>query len=249
MVGDSAHTRAWRYTGKKAGKISDLSLLDDTLASPCKGDVRVAVKAVGLNFADVFTCLGLYSAFPGVGVPGLEFSGVVEEIAGDGAPDRAGQRDAVTETALGAVPRLKVGDRVMGVTRFGAFAEQVVLPAHQVNALPKGWSFEQGAAFLVQGLTALYGLKSLGDVRKGHRVLVHSAAGGVGLFALAICQAVGATPVATVGSDSKVEFLLNRFPSLSKVCAPSDASTSAVPPTRLAFTRPVPPLTSLIHTH
>jgi NADPH:quinone reductase-like Zn-dependent oxidoreductase len=59
-----------------------------------------------------------------------------------------------------------------------------------------------------QGLTALYGLKSLGDVRKGHRVLVHSAAGGVGLFALAICQAVGATPVATVGSDSKVNPLL-----------------------------------------
>jgi NADPH:quinone reductase-like Zn-dependent oxidoreductase len=79
-----------------------------------------------------------------------QFSGVVEEIAGDGAPDRAGQRDAVTETALGAVPRLKVGDRVMGVTRFGAFAEQVVLPAHQVKALPEGWSFEQGAAFLVQ---------------------------------------------------------------------------------------------------
>lgn len=132
-----------------------------------------------------------------------QFSGVVEEIAGDGAPDRAGQKDAVTETALAALPGLKVGDRVMGVTRFGAFADQVVLPAHQAKPLPEGWDFAQGAAFLVQGLTAIYGLKSLGDIRKGQRVLVHSAAGGVGMFALGICEAVGATPVATVGSDAK----------------------------------------------
>mmetsp|Transcript_5891 Transcript_5891/g.15138 ORF Transcript_5891/g.15138 Transcript_5891/m.15138 type:complete len:434 (+) Transcript_5891:148-1449(+) len=211
-----AARRAWRYTGKKAGKISDLTLQDDTLEPLCRGDVRIAVKAIGLNFADVFTCLGLYNAFPGVGVPGLEFSGVVEEIAGDGAPDRAGQKDAVTETALAALPGLKVGDRVMGVTRFGAFADQVVLPAHQAKPLPEGWDFAQGAAFLVQGLTAIYGLKSLGDIRKGQRVLVHSAAGGVGMFALGICEAVGATPVATVGSDAKVDFLISRFPSLTK---------------------------------
>mmetsp|Transcript_31914 Transcript_31914/g.90643 ORF Transcript_31914/g.90643 Transcript_31914/m.90643 type:complete len:454 (+) Transcript_31914:152-1513(+) len=218
--------RAWRYTAQKAGKISGMELLADDMPCVCRGDVRVKVEAVGLNFADVFTCLGLYNAFPGVGIPGLEFAGVVEEVDGGSAPLREGQSSAVQEAGEAALPALKVGDRVMGVTRFGAFADQVVLPAHQVRPLPEGWDFTQGAAFLVQGLTAIYGLKQLGAIRKGHRVLVHSAAGGVGLFALGICEAVGAVPIATVGSDSKVDFLLLRFKSLSKeTIIVRDAST------------------------
>ncbi len=76
------------------------------------------------------------------------------------------------------------------------------------------WSFEQGAAFLVQALTALYGLKSLGDLQPGARVLIQSAAGGVGLQAVAICLACKAIPVCLVGSESKIPTLVDRFPQL-----------------------------------
>ena len=86
------------------------------------------------------------------------------------------------------VPPLKLGDSVMCVTRFGAYATSVNVPVHQARPLPAGWSFAEGAGFLVQGLTAFYALKALGGVRAGHTVLVHSAAGGCGLFGLGICQ-------------------------------------------------------------
>ena len=80
--------------------------------------------------------------------------------------------------------------------------------------LPSGWTHEQGAAFLVQGLTAFYALRALGEVKKGQTVLVHSAAGGCGLFGLGICNALGATPIATVGSQTKVTAVLERFPDM-----------------------------------
>lgn len=101
------------------------------------------------------------------------------------------------------------------MTRFGAYATSVIAPIHQTRPLPDGWSFEEGASFLVQGLTAFYALSALGNVRKGHTVLVHSAAGGCGLFGLGICRALGATAIATVGSLSKArgtrDWLANRF--------------------------------------
>ncbi|GMH42610.1 hypothetical protein BSKO_10529 [Bryopsis sp. KO-2023] len=208
-------TRVWQ--GPKTGSIADLRLVEKVLAAPKPGECRVRVKAVGLNFADVFTALGLYSAAPkGEYTPGLEFSGVVEEV-GEGEVESLtvngydlgpeGSRAAAAASA-----DLKPGTRVVGVTRFGSYASQLNIPCHLVRPLPAGWTFSQGAGFLVQGLTSLYALRGLGDVRPGSTVLVHSAAGGCGQFATKICQKLGAKVVATVGGASKVDFLTTNFP-------------------------------------
>jgi alcohol dehydrogenase len=149
----------------------------------------VAVGAIGLNFADLAACLGLYSATPpGAFVPGLEFAGAVE---------------AVGEGAATVAP----GDRVLGLTRFGGYATRVNADARYLHPLPGGWSVAEGAAFPVQAITAWYAISELGACKSGDAVLVQSAAGGVGLNALAILQAMGARVVATVGHDSKAAFL------------------------------------------
>lgn len=152
--------------------------------------MRVAVTAVGLNFADVFACLGLYSATPaGPFVPGLEFAGIVEEVGVD-------------------VEGLPAGTKVIGLTRFGAYATHLNVSSALLRRLPDGWTPAQGAAYPVQAITAWYAIRDLGACQPGSAVLVHSAAGGVGLNALAILKAIGATVVATVGSEGKVPFLV-----------------------------------------
>lgn len=179
---------AWR-TGK-AGAISKLQLVEEQLAALAPEKIRIEVKAVGLNFADIFALTGVYSATPeGSFVPGLEFSGVVSELG------------AAAETDL------RKGDRVYGCIRFGGYATSVdVLPAH-CRKIPQGWSFAEGAAFPVQSLTAYYSLHDLGAVQPGQLVLVHSAAGGVGLQAMRMLRHMGALPIGTVSSEAKREFL------------------------------------------
>jgi alcohol dehydrogenase len=154
----------------------------------------VRVRAAGLNFADIFALTGLYSATPkGPFIPGLEFSGEVLEIGG-----------SVAGAAIAA------GQRVMGCIRFGGYADHLDVPASQVQTIPEEWSFEEGAAFPAQTLTAWYALSTLGAVASGQRVLIQSAAGGVGLQAMAICRAVGAIPIGTVSGQHKKEFLAAR---------------------------------------
>ncbi|MCW2998509.1 MAG: zinc-binding dehydrogenase [Solirubrobacterales bacterium] len=138
------------------------------------GQVRLEVKAAGVNFADVMARLGLYPDAPKTPcVVGYEVSGVVAEI-GEG------------------VDQLAVGDRVMAGTQFGGYAEQVVVPAGDVVPLPDGLSFEQGAAIPVNYATAWAGLLGYGSLREGDRVLVHAAAGGVGIAATQIARRYGA---------------------------------------------------------
>jgi NADPH:quinone reductase-like Zn-dependent oxidoreductase len=138
------------------------------------GQVRIQVKAAGVNFADVMARLGLYPDAPKTPcVVGYEVSGVVAEI-GDG------------------VQEVAVGDRVMAGTQFGGYAEQVVVPAGDVVPLPDGLSFEQGAAIPVNYATAWAGLVGYGSLREGDRVLVHAAAGGVGIAATQIARRYGA---------------------------------------------------------
>ena len=96
-----------------------------------------------------------------------------------------------------------------------SYVDTPALQADLLQPIPEDWSYQQGAGFLVQGITAMYGLRSQGDLQKGHTVLVQSAAGGCGQFAMAICGAVGAKPIATVGSQSKVGYLMQRFPWLT----------------------------------
>lgn len=158
---------------------------EGTIPPPGAGEVQVAVKAVGLNFADVFAIWGLYKAAPKTSfTPGLEYAGVVE--------------------AVGAgVTQYKPGDRVMGITRFGGYTSGINIDARYVVSIPSGWDFATGAAFLVQTLTAYYALFNMGDLQPGQTVLIHSIAGGVGLQALKIAKAKGCYVIGTVGHASK----------------------------------------------
>jgi NADPH:quinone reductase-like Zn-dependent oxidoreductase len=199
----------WRM--HRAGSLGDLRREREDLAPPGPGEARVRVEAIGLNFADVFSCLGLYSATPrGPFIPGLECAGTVEAI-GEGAPN-----SGVAGTEVPALhshglhshgPAVAPGDRVMVLTRFGGFATAVNAGTRYLLGTPDGWSSDEAAAFLVQAITAWYGLVRLGELTPGETVLVHSGAGGVGLNALAIVDRVGGRAIATVGADNKVAFL------------------------------------------
>ncbi|MEO1514431.1 MAG: zinc-binding dehydrogenase [Bacteroidota bacterium] len=172
----------------KAGNLLHMHLEEETLPAPGEGEVSIAVKAIGLNFADVFAIWGLYSATPKEAfVPGLEYAGVVQAV-GNG------------------VDRLKVGDRIMGVTRFGGYASHLNIDHQYAISLPDDWSFEEGAAYLVQVLTAYYGMTRLGNLQKGQCVLIHSAAGGVGILANRIAKKYDAYTIGSVGRPAKVDF-------------------------------------------
>jgi NADPH:quinone reductase-like Zn-dependent oxidoreductase len=138
------------------------------------GEVRIAVKAAGINFADTMARVGLYPDAPKPPcVMGYEVAGEVESL-GEGVSDFA------------------VGDRVMAGTLFGGQAELISVPADQVLPLPERLSFEQGAAFPVNYGTAYAALIVMGSMREGNRVLIHAAAGGVGIAATQIARNVGA---------------------------------------------------------
>lgn len=171
-----------------AGNRADLIAREEMLAPPAAGEVQIVVHAIGLNFADVFSVWGLYSATPkGAFVPGLEVAGIITEV-GEG------------------VASSRIGERVYGVTRFGAYTTALNLDARYALPLPSNWSFAEGAAFPVQALTAYYGLVTLGNVEAGQQALVHSAAGGVGVWAGRICRQLGVRVVGTVGHVDKVAF-------------------------------------------
>lgn len=179
----------------RAGSLARLERRDDTLPDPGPGEARVRVEAVGLNFADLFAAQGLYSATPpGAFVPGLECAGVIEAL---GEPRQGDHRFAI-------------GDRVIALTRFGAYATALNVGTAYLRAVPAGWSPAEAAAWPVQGLTAWYGLVPLGDVGAGDLVLVQSAAGGVGLIALDMLAALGARPLAVVGQPAKRRFLVEQ---------------------------------------
>jgi NADPH:quinone reductase-like Zn-dependent oxidoreductase len=147
---------------------------DRPAPQPGPGEVRVAVRAAGINFADLMARIGLYPDAPKPPcVVGYEIAGEVESIG----PDVVG---------------FAVGDRVMGGTRFGGYAELVSVPLAALVPLPETWSFEQGAAFPVNYSTAYAGLVRYGALHAGERVLIHAAAGGVGIAATQIARHVGA---------------------------------------------------------
>jgi len=138
------------------------------------GEVRIAVHAAGLNFADTMARVGLYPAAPKPPcVLGYEVAGEVETI-GEG------------------VSGLTVGQRVMAGTKFGGQAELAVAQARDVMPMPEHLSFEEGAAFCVNYGTAYAALMIMGGLREGNRVLIHAAAGGVGIAATQVASIVGA---------------------------------------------------------
>jgi acyl transferase domain-containing protein/NADPH:quinone reductase-like Zn-dependent oxidoreductase len=143
-------------------------------------EVRLRVLAAGLNFRDVLLALGMY---PGTGVPlGAECAGVVTEAGGEAG--------------------LPVGSRVFGFAP-GSLASEVAVPAAFLAPVPAGVTDEEAAGLPVAYLTAWYGLHRLAGLQAGQRVLVHAAAGGVGLAAVQLAQRAGAEVFATAGSPAK----------------------------------------------
>ena len=164
--------RALVQTGNGGFDVLQVQERPDPPVGP--GEVRIAVKAAGINFADTMARLGLYPDAPKPPcVMGYEVAGTVESV-GDGVSDFA------------------VGDRVMAGTRGGGQAELGPAPEVQVLSLPERLSFEQGAAFPVNYGTAYAALIVMGSLREGNRLLIHAAAGGVGIAATQIAKNVGA---------------------------------------------------------
>ena len=161
----------------------------DPQAGP--GEVLIRVKASGINFADLMARAGVYPDAP---PPPM---GVGYEVAGE-------------VVALGeGVTELAVGDRVLAFTLFGGSAELVAVPAQGAVKMPEGMSFEVGAAIPVNYVTAYHMLHHVGSLKAGERVLVQSAAGGVGTAAIDLIFAAGAEPIG-VASRSKHDFLRAR---------------------------------------
>ncbi len=156
------------------------------VGEPGPGEVRVRHAAVGLNFIDTYHRSGLYPVPLPSGI-GLEGAGTVETL-GPG------------------VTHLQVGDRVAYAGGpLGAYSEARLIPADRLIRLPDSLSFETGAAMMLQGLTAAYLLRRTFRVQKGDTVLIHAAAGGVGLIACQWAKALGATVIGTVSTEAKAE--------------------------------------------
>ncbi|WSD11653.1 SDR family NAD(P)-dependent oxidoreductase [Streptomyces hirsutus] len=165
-------TEAWRLGIERKGTLDGLRLTPcpEVTAPLAPNEVRISMRAAGVNFRDVLTALGMY---PGDATAiGLEGAGVVTEVG-----------DAVT----GLAP----GDRVMGMFA-GAFGPVAVADARMVAPIPKGWSFAEAATVPIVYLTAYYALVDLGGLRPGESLLVHAAAGGVGSAAVQLARHLGA---------------------------------------------------------
>lgn len=160
------------------------------VGDPGPGQVRLRQTAVGLNFIDVYFRTGLYP-FPSMpGIPGMEAAGVVEAV-GEG------------------VTTLSEGDRVAYATPPpGAYAEARIMPADRLVKLPDRIEEKTAAAMMLRGMTAHYLIRRIHRVEAGETILIHAAAGGVGLIACQWAKHLGATVIGTVGSDAKAEIAL-----------------------------------------
>lgn len=163
-----------------------LRLIEEADPRPGPGEVVVAARACGVNYADVVVRLGHYTAAKGLYplTPGFEFAGEVEAV-GEG------------------VTAVKPGDRVMGLTRFGGYASKIVAGQERLFPIPAGWDFDQAAAFPAVHMTAYYALHKVAAPEPGQTHLVHSAAGGMGCALVQLCRLAGARVVGVVGSPKK----------------------------------------------
>jgi NADPH:quinone reductase len=173
----------------KVGGPEALVYEDVDVPAPAVGEVRIRQHAVGLNFIDVYFRTGLYKA------PGLPF------IAGNEA---AGEVIAVGP----GVTNFHPGDRVAYYHTLGGYASERVIPADKLVKLPDHITYEQGAVLMLKGLTVWYLLHKTFKVEPHHRVLIHAAAGGIGLLACQWARAMGAHVIGTVGSRAKADLAL-----------------------------------------
>jgi NADPH2:quinone reductase len=155
--------------------------------------VRVAIRAAGINFPDILMAAGEYQLKPELPfTPGMEAAGDVIEVRGDASGVAAGDR------------RVTVGDRVIVRMRHGAYADEVVVTPSQLTPLPKAFDYAEGATFLAAHGTAYHALVDRGQVKAGEILLVHGAGGGVGLAAVEIGKMLGATVIAAASSEQKL---------------------------------------------
>ncbi len=179
-----------RITITRPGGHEQLQLEHTSDPTPGPEDVVIDTRAIGVNYADCAVRMGLYaSAEKYVGwpiTPGFEFAGRVRETGTH-------------------VSDLEPGQAVFGLSRFGAYASCVCVPRRQVFPLPPSLNQLEGGTFLVAFLTAWYALFECGALAPGKKVLVHSAAGGVGGAALQLARAAGAYVIGVVGAPHKLE--------------------------------------------
>ena len=167
----------------KIGKPEVLEVREAPIPEPKEGEVCIRVSAAGVNFADILARMGLYPDAPALPtVVGYEVSGVINQV-GPG------------------VENFAPGDQVLALTTFGGYSEMVVARTAQVFRLPENLPFDKAAAIPVNYLTAWLMLIHLGNVQEGDRVLVHAAAGGVGLAALQLCNWRGAQVIGTASAS------------------------------------------------
>jgi NADPH:quinone reductase len=168
------------------GPPEDLVLAELPQRALAPGEVRVAIAASGINFPDTLTILGKYQHKPALPfIPGVESAGTVVEVA--------------TDAAL-----WRIGDRVITRQRTGGYAEEIVRPASDLVPLPEEFDFAEGASFFVASLTAYHALVERAQLQAGETLLVHGAAGGVGLAAVELGKLVGARVIATASSAAKL---------------------------------------------
>jgi NADPH:quinone reductase len=169
----------------QTGKPDVLKWEEVEVGEPGPGQVKIKQEAAGLNFIDVYHRTGLYKQeLPFT--PGVEGAGTVESVAAD-------------------VTNVKKGDRVAYAGPIGGYAEERLIEADRLVKLPKGISCEQAAAMMLQGMTAQMLLRSVFPVHEGDAILIHAAAGGVGLIMCQWAAALGATVIGTVGTEEKAE--------------------------------------------
>jgi len=167
----------------RIGEPEVLELREAPDPEPGAGEVRIRIRASGINFADILARMGLYPDAPKLpAVVGYEVAGVV---------------DATGEGVSGFAR----GDRVLATTHFGGYSDVVCVPRDSIFQIPEGLGFEAAAAIPVNYLTAWLMLVSMGNIRRGETVLVHACAGGVGLAALQICRHFGAEVIGTASAS------------------------------------------------
>ncbi|MDP6888850.1 MAG: zinc-binding dehydrogenase [Candidatus Thalassarchaeaceae archaeon] len=178
-----------RVVYRKKGGLDAIDIIEEDAPVPSAQQVAVEVHRAGINFADLMMRQGLYGAAPDFPfTPGYEISGVVRELGG-GVSDFA------------------IGDRVVALTGFGGYAEQVVVDANRVWPLPDNVSFDAAAAMPVTYLTAHHMLVYLGNFKPGDTILVHHAAGGVGTATAQLAKALEAGKVYGTASANKSAFV------------------------------------------
>lgn len=172
---------------KELGPANTLVIDDIASPAPGKGEVKVRVKAAGLNFPDTLIIEGKYQIKPELPFsPGGEMAGEVLEV-GDG------------------VKNFKAGQRVMGLTGYGAFAEEIVVPENRLIPVPDGMDDHTAAAFSMVYGTSYHALKQRANIQPGETLLVLGASGGVGLAAVELGKAMGANVIACASSNEKLE--------------------------------------------